>query len=358
MPRSMNRKAAISSKYGISGAHFMVRCGFHFQHRHSAVWTVCNWGSGDLKPSIFIVALLVPSALLLSSCGTFFTGSLSAAPMSSPAISISPSTCQVAAGQTLQFTANLTGYSNALVSWAVNGVVGGTDATGTVSSDGLYQAPSSAKTGQQMTITATSEANKNEFASATLTIHNTTAINPASVTLAIGETQLFSATVNGTSSSDVLWTVEGIPGGNTELGTISPSGLYTTPAVVPSSKMNVAAVDASDSLASAAAILTIFDPAVMEAHDQWLRDVAEAAKSYGCTTTVEQLDSESVAKAISQFGSLASEGSCLILRPVSTDPDSIIYSLAWGGAVDGIDILYITDVSRMRIWNGVEVANN
>jgi hypothetical protein len=151
----------------------------------------------------------------------------------------------------------------------------------------------------------------------------------------------------------------GVPGGNATSGTISASGLYTAPAVVPGSTVSVTAVGDSDSPASATATLTIFDPAVFAAHDQWLDGVAEAAASYGCTNvSVQEEETESIPEVINRFGQSASEGSCLVLWPISTDPTSNRYSLAWGGTIDGKDILYISDVSQMRIWNGIEVTGN
>jgi hypothetical protein len=43
------------------------------------------------------------------------------------------------------------------------------------------------------------------------------------------QTQQFTAAINGVQSSNVTWSVDGITGGNTTVGTISTSGLYTPP---------------------------------------------------------------------------------------------------------------------------------
>jgi len=156
-----------------------------------------------------------------------------------------------------------------------------------------------------------------------------------------------------------LWVVGGVPGGSAAWGTISASGLYTAPEVVPSSTVMVTAVDASDSLASATAMLSILDPAIAAASDQWLAGVAEAAASDGCTdVSVQQEEAESIPDVIVRFGQSASEGSCLVLWPISTDPSVNLYSLAWGGTIDGKDIFYISDISQMRIWNSIEVTGN
>lgn len=44
------------------------------------------------------------------------------------------------------------------------------------------------------------------------------------------QTEQFSATVNGVTSTNVAWSVDGVTGGNSTVGTISTSGLYTPPA--------------------------------------------------------------------------------------------------------------------------------
>jgi hypothetical protein len=210
-----------------------------------------------------------------------------------------------------------------------------------------------------VTVTATSVANGRQSASATVTIQNTVAVSPASVSLAIGTTQQFTATVNDLANSQVVWSAGGIPGGNATFGTISANGLYTAPSVAMSSAVAITASDALDSLASATATISVFDPAVVAAHDLWLTGVADAAASYGCKdASVQQQATESIAEVVNRFGLTAGEGSCLVLWPISTNPEVTRYSFAWGGLIDGKDILYISDVSQMMIWNGEEATGN
>src|SRR5207253_3755042 len=58
-------------------------------------------------------------------------------------------------------------------------------------------------------------------------------ISPILATVAAGGTQQFSAVVQNTSNTAVTWQVNGVTGGNATVGTISSSGLYTAPGVVP-----------------------------------------------------------------------------------------------------------------------------
>ena len=297
--------------------------------------------------------------LLVIGCGNGIVRELSGAQALS--ITISPGTAQVAIGQSLQFIAITTGEIGSASSWSVNGVLGGNPSTGTVSSSGFYIAPSILPPGGSVTITAiVVNESSSKSASATITIDDVvTTISPTSASVAIGGMLQFAAFINGSANPQIVWSVGGVPGGNTEYGTISGSGLYTAPATVPTSTITVTATDAVDSLGSATATLAIFNPAVVAAHSRWLAGVAYAAAVDGCTNiAVEQQENETLSAVIDRFAWTGSEGSCLVLWPVSTDPTMIRYSLAWGGTINGKDILYISDISQMRIWNGVEVTGN
>jgi hypothetical protein len=61
----------------------------------------------------------------------------------------------------------------------------------------------------------------------------TVAVVPASATVRAQSTQTFTATVTGSSNTNVTWSVNGIAGGNATLGTISAAGLYTAPNNLP-----------------------------------------------------------------------------------------------------------------------------
>jgi len=85
------------------------------------------------------------------------------------AISVTPGTAFVAAGQVEQFTASLNGAASSAVTWSVNGTVGGSAATGTIDAMGNYTAPP--VTGNATaTITATSTADTTKSANASVSI--------------------------------------------------------------------------------------------------------------------------------------------------------------------------------------------
>ena len=77
-----------------------------------------------------------------SSSGSGGTGS---SPPAVIAITISPTSATLLAGGTQQFQATVTGSSNTAVQWQVNNIVGGNSQYGTISTSGLYTAPTSGR---------------------------------------------------------------------------------------------------------------------------------------------------------------------------------------------------------------------
>ncbi len=139
----------------------------------------------------------------------------------------------------------------------MNGVTGGGSAAGTISSAGLYYAPSAPAKGGSVTIAATSAADSSISAVATVTIPDVVTVTPASISVASGKSQQFAASINGMGSALVLWSVGGVAAGNSTLGTISAIGLYTAPQLAPNAPVEVTATEASGSLASGSAAVTV-----------------------------------------------------------------------------------------------------
>jgi MBG domain (YGX type) len=178
-------------------------------------------------------------------------------------VTVSPVSASVQTGATQQFTDTVTGTSNSSVNWNVNGAAGGNTTVGIISSSGRYTAPSSVPSPSTVTVTATSTAGSAKLSSATVTITAppppiVVTVSPLSASVQTGATKQFSATVTGTSNSSVNWSVNGAAGGNSTVGTVSSSGLYTAPASVPTpSTVSVTATSAADSTKAASATVTL-----------------------------------------------------------------------------------------------------
>lgn len=87
-------------------------------------------------------------------------------------------------------------------------------------------------------------------------------VSPASASVLTGGAQQFTATVSGASDSSVSWTVNGVPGGDAAVGTISSTGLYMAPASTASgSVVFVAATSTADPTVAGTALAVVNSPA-------------------------------------------------------------------------------------------------
>jgi len=73
-------------------------------------------------------------------------------------VSVFPSATSVVVGQTVPFTATVTGTTNTAVNWEVAGVAGGNPTVGTITTGGLYTAPSALPNPSTVVVTAVSQA--------------------------------------------------------------------------------------------------------------------------------------------------------------------------------------------------------
>ena len=114
-----------------------------------------------------IVCMLVFSVRTLSGCANRLSGN--------SAIQISPTSALLSPGQKLQFSAIVNVPNVPQFRWQVNGVVGGSPSTGTITTDGLYTAPNT-PTSQQIQIGV-----REQLAQATVSIFDPSHPNPGSV---------------------------------------------------------------------------------------------------------------------------------------------------------------------------------
>lgn len=83
-------------------------------------------------------------------------------------------------------------------------------------------------------------------------------VKPASGSVVLGGQATFAATVTNTTDTAVSWSVNGVPGGNATLGTITSLGVYTAPTDLPSpATVQVTATSHADSTKSGSGTLAI-----------------------------------------------------------------------------------------------------
>ena len=169
-----------------------------------------------------------------SSCGTLSTSSLSAsavylAPSAAPTpasvnviatsvvdpaksestnltivpsivVGVTPANVSATAGVTQQFSASVTGTSKTAVAWTVSGTGCSGTACGTISSNGLYTAPTAVPSSATVTITATSVADPTKSASAAVTI-----VPPAGTTYYLAPAAAGGSDSNNGTSASTPW---------------------------------------------------------------------------------------------------------------------------------------------------------
>src|ERR1700760_542619 len=72
-------------------------------------------------------------------------------------------------------------------------------------------------------------------------------VSPTSGNVVVSQTFTFQATVTGSTNTAANWLVDGVAGGNSAVGTIAATGVYTAPASVPNpANVTVTAVSQAD----------------------------------------------------------------------------------------------------------------
>jgi YD repeat-containing protein len=87
-------------------------------------------------------------------------------------------------------------------------------------------------------------------------------VTPTAANLGVGGTQSFLATEGGVETTNVIWAVDGIVGGDPDVGTISAQGLYTTPVTVISVRTVTMTATSKDDVSSAATATVTLHPPV------------------------------------------------------------------------------------------------
>jgi len=210
----------------------------------AVTWSVTGTGNGSITTAGVYTAPAKAGTFTVRATSKADTTKYAQATVTVPsvAVSVSPTSANVAQGATQQFTATVTGTTTTTVTWTTTG--------GSITTAGKLTAPTTAGT---YTVTAKSTADTTKTATASVTVIAgvTVSINPTSVTLAAGSTQVFLATVTGNANTAVTWSVvEGSAGGY-----IFPSGIYLAPEVP--GTYTVKATSVADPSKSASATVTV-----------------------------------------------------------------------------------------------------
>ena len=222
---------------------------------------------------------LYVSALLIIGTFTAGCGGGSSSTPQGIIISVNPQSASVQVAGTQTFTAAVSNTSNKAVTWKVNGVIGGDATHGNISSTGTYTAPAAVPSNPQVTVTAASAADSTKSGSAMVTITGSlpfpstgaVTVSPVRVGLTTGQSQAFTATGPGNTAISVTWEVDLIAGGNSSVGTVSATGVYSPPSAA--GTHTVVARSVADTTVGASATVYITDLAgVFTYHNDLSRD--------------------------------------------------------------------------------------
>ncbi len=209
--------------------------------------------------TLAILLFMVAGALFLAGCSSPAT--VNELPL--PVVTVSPVSATVQAGSPLQFQVSVVSTTSTTLTWAVNDIQGGNSTVGTVTSAGLYVAPATVPSPATVTVKAISAAETNPFGAAIVTITPPAAsaevsVSPTDTLAPVGTSVQYTATVTGLDNTAVTWSVDGVAGGNSSVGTISATGLYQAPTSLPSpATVAVAATSQEDTTQSASTLLTL-----------------------------------------------------------------------------------------------------
>lgn len=206
--------------------------------------------------------LLATSAWTLG-CGGGGAGSV-ASPSPTPppnnssvSVTVTPSAGSVLLGETVSFSVSVSNATDTSVTWAVNGIIGGSSQAGTISADGVYAAPSDLPAGGTVQVTAISHADSSKSVTVISDVSVVLAQSTASVEL--GTTQAFQASIQSQGRPDtaVRWSLVG-PSCPNACGYVNTNGNYTAPQILPSAaNVRLTATSVADSSKQSNVNLTI-----------------------------------------------------------------------------------------------------
>jgi hypothetical protein len=197
-----------------------------------------------------------------STTSTTTSSSTCTDPTTGITIAISPTTVSVTVAAPTQFQAGVSGGTNSIVKWQVNGIAGGNDMVGRIDASGKYIAPINVPSPATVNVAAVSyEDPKLSVTSVvtiiplpTVTISPTCTPTPCMLTSGTANTMTFTATVTGatTNNNSVFWLVNGVLAGNPTFGTITAAGVYTAPNTPPIGSTVTVTAASQDSTSSVA----------------------------------------------------------------------------------------------------------
>lgn len=160
---------------------------------------------------------------------------------------VSPQTSNLLPGDTLTVNASVVNGTNPNVTWSVIGA----STVSSTSTSIVVQAPNSAGN-IQVRATSVQDATKSAVSTATVSSNVAVTVTPATASLEVNQTQVFTAAVTNTTNANVVWTVTG---GATILNSTGTQATVQMPATT--SPVTVKATSQFDTSKSSTATVTV-----------------------------------------------------------------------------------------------------
>lgn len=186
-------------------------------------------------------------------------------------------------------------------------------------------------------------------------------VTPNPINVAVSAQEQFAAAVTGTTNSAVTWEVDAIAGGNSTVGTITTTGLFTAPATIPTpATVTITAVSAAGNSSSGSAQATIVaaggavnvvvstNPVVSEVYTTTTQ--AFLATVTGTTNTTVTWQVDGVTSGNATVGTIDSSGNytapATVPAPATVTIEAV--SQALSSAIGTESILIVTDPSAAQ----------
>jgi len=239
-----------------------------------------------------------------------------------PMITAQPQSQTVGVGTPATFSVTATGTTPLMYQWYKNnGLISGAVAP-------IYTTPPTVSTdnGSTFTVKVSNVAGNQTSTAATLTVNSSTVnvtVSPRRAAVTTGVGQTFTATVTGTPTTTVTWSVDGTAGGSATVGTISAGGVYSPPAAAGTHTVTATSVANTAVAANASVAVTDLTGVTTQRYDN-ARD-GENLQEYALTSSV-----------LSTAGAFGKVFSCAIGDgPVYAQP-LYVANLAIGGGTHNV----------------------
>src|SRR5579872_2951425 len=247
---------------------------------------------------VFCVVTLSSAMAWLSGCGGTGAAPINGEVLGGVSVSVTPASMTVPTSSVQTFTATVNNSGVQAVQWQVNGIPGGSPIIGTIDSSGNYTAPQYVPNPPGVVITAVANADNTKSGNASVNI--TGSLLPATVYMSPAGTAYvqtnqvltLSGAVTGPADTGLIWEVNGIPNGNSKVGTIVPgangTATYTAPSAVSGGSVTIQAVSHAENtrLTSCKVIVSDTTPTIATVTVTPVLAVVQASTNFTFTANV------------------------------------------------------------------------